>query len=63
MENATPLAKLTSQQTRFVSEYLIDLNASQAAIRAGYSEKAASRYGSKLLATPAVKAAVDAAKG
>ena len=32
---------LTPKQQRFVSEYLIDLNATQAAIRAGYSEKTA----------------------
>lgn len=33
------MAKLTAKQQRFVDEYLIDLNATQAAIRAGYSEK------------------------
>ncbi|WP_282608445.1 terminase small subunit [Pelagibius sp. Alg239-R121] len=32
---------LTPKQARFVEEYLIDLNATQAAIRAGYSEKTA----------------------
>ena len=34
-------AKLTEKQQRFVEEYLIDLNATQAAIRAGYSAKTA----------------------
>ena len=35
------MAKLTPKQQRFVDEYLIDLNATQAAIRAGYSPKTA----------------------
>jgi len=37
---------LTPKQKRFVEEYLIDLNATQAAIRAGYSEKTAQEQGS-----------------
>lgn len=37
------------KHARFVAEYLIDLNATQAAIRAGYSEKTANRIGSRLL--------------
>ena len=36
---------LTSKQQRFVAEYLIDLNATQAAIRAGYSAKTADKIG------------------
>lgn len=39
------MAKLTDKQKRFVDEYLIDCNATQAAIRAGYSEKTADRIG------------------
>ena len=46
---------------RFVDEYLVDLNATQAAIRAGYSEKTANPQGARLLAKASVKAAV--AKG
>lgn len=42
-------AKLTPKQQCFVNEYLIDLNATQAAIRAGYSEKTANRIGPQLL--------------
>lgn len=38
-------ARLTPKQQRFVDEYLIDLNATQAAIRAGYSQKTADRIG------------------
>lgn len=42
-------AKLTPKQELFCREYLIDLNATQAAIRAGYSEKTANRIASQLL--------------
>ena len=41
--------KLTAKQKKFVDEYLIDLNATQAAIRAGYSEKTADRIASENL--------------
>lgn len=37
---------LTAKQQRFADEYLIDLNAKQAAIRAGYSSKSAEQQGS-----------------
>ena len=40
---------LTERKRRFVKEYLIDLNATQAAIRAGYSEKTAYSQGQRLL--------------
>lgn len=43
------MAKLTAKQQRFCDEYLIDLNATQAAIRAGYSEKTATEQGARLL--------------
>ena len=43
------VAKLTAKQQRFCDEYLIDLNASQAAIRAGYSPKTAEQAASRLL--------------
>ena len=43
------MAKLTAKQKRFVEEYLIDLNATQAAVRAGYSVKTASEQGSQNL--------------
>ena len=44
------MAKLTKKQKLFVDEYLIDLNATQAAIRAGYSVKTANEQGSQNLA-------------
>ncbi|BAQ67220.1 terminase small subunit [Rhodovulum sulfidophilum] len=40
---------LTAKQRRFVEEYLVDLNATQAAIRAGYSARTAEQQGSRLL--------------
>lgn len=43
------MQELTDRQARFCEEYLIDLNATQAAIRAGYSEKTANRIASELL--------------
>jgi phage terminase small subunit len=53
---------LTAKQERFVAEYLIDLNATQAAIRAGYSEKTANEQGSRLLANVKIAAAVAEAQ-
>ena len=50
--------KLTPKQILFVGEYLIDLNATQAAIRAGYSGKTAQRIGSENLLKPVVAAAL-----
>ena len=46
--------KLTSKQEMFCLEYLIDLNATQAAIRAGYSAKTAQQTGSENLAKPVI---------
>lgn len=43
------MPKLTPKQERFVAEYIIDLNATQAAMRAGYSEKTAYSQGQRLL--------------
>ena len=51
--------KLTAKQQRFCDEYLIDLNATQAAIRAGYSEKNARNIASENLAKPNIKAYVE----
>lgn len=52
------MTKLTDKQQCFVDEYLIDLNATQAAIRAGYSAKTADQQGSRMLANIKVKQAV-----
>ena len=49
------MAKLTEKQQLFVEEYLIDLNATQAAVRAGYSAKTADQQGSRMLANVKVQ--------
>ena len=55
------MANLTPKQQRFVEEYLIDLNATQAAIRSGYSEKTAAVIGAENLIKPNIaKAIADA---
>src|ERR1700751_3501447 len=53
-------AKLTPKQARFVAEYLVDLNAAQAAIRAGYSAKTAKEIGCENLTKPNIQAAIEA---
>jgi len=53
---------LTPKQQRFVEEYLVDFNATQAAIRAGYSKKTAYSQGERLLRHVDVAAAVEAGK-
>lgn len=55
------MARLTPKQEQFVREYLIDLNATQAAIRAGYSPKTAEKIGSENLKKPDVAEAIKAA--
>lgn len=49
---------MTPKQERFVAEYLVDLNATQAAIRSGYSEATASSQGERLLRNAEIAAAV-----
>ena len=56
------MPKLTDKQTAFVREYLVDLNATQAAIRAGYSERTASRIGPQLLGKTWVREAIEKAQ-
>lgn len=53
--------KLTAKQERFVAEYLIDLNATQAAIRAGYSKNRADAMGHENLRKPEISASIGAA--
>ncbi len=53
------MAKLTEKQQRFVDEYLIDLNATQAAVRAGYSVKTADKQGYQLLEKTRVSEAIS----
>ncbi len=52
----------SEKQKRFIKEYLIDLNATQAAIRAGYSKKTAQEQSSRLLSNVMIQAAIQVAK-
>lgn len=53
---------LTPKQRLFIHEYLVDLNATQAAIRAGYSRKTAEQYGHQLLKKTLVAKSIQAAR-
>ena len=53
---------MTPKQRRFVDEYLIDLNATQAAIRAGYSPNTANEQGAQLLAKLSISVAIQRAQ-
>lgn len=53
--------KLTPRQERFIQEYLIDLNGTQAAKRAGFSERTANEQAVRLLANVSVRFAIDQA--
>lgn len=55
------MARLTEKQKRFIAEYLVDLNATQAAIRAGYSEKTAYSAGQRMLKKVEIHAAIQEA--
>ena len=54
-----PLPKLTNKQELFCKEYLIDLNATQAAIRAGYSKKSVRSQSQGLMANPSIQARIQ----
>lgn len=56
------MGKLSSKQERFIEEYLIDLNATQAAIRAGYSTKYADRQAHILMINGRISSAISVAK-
>lgn len=53
---------LTAKQQKFINEYMLDLNATQAAIRAGYSEKTAYSIGNENLNKPEIKNEIDRLK-
>lgn len=53
------MAKLSDRQQRFVDEYLIDLNGTQAAIRAGYSAKTANEQASRMLTKVSIQQAIS----
>ena len=55
------MGELTAKQSLFVAEYLKDLNATQAAIRAVYSKKTANKQGARLLTFVDIQKAINAA--
>ena len=57
-----PIKTLTAKESRFVEEFLVDLNATKAAIRAGYSKKAARQIGTENLSKPAIRDAIAEAR-
>ena len=61
MSDQKDAAPLTDKQKKFVDEYLVDLNGTQAAIRAGYSQDSARQIASENLSKPYIAAAIDAA--
>ena len=54
--------ELTPKQKAFVEEYIVDLNGTQSAIRAGYSAKTANRIASQNLSKPVIQRAIEQAK-
>lgn len=62
MANRSDGTKLTAKQELFIQEYLIDLNATQAAIRAGYSKNTATIIGHENLSKPYIQEAISEAK-
>lgn len=56
------MSALTPRQAAFVREYLVDLNSTQAAIRAGYSARTAKQQGSRLMTNADVQSAIQAAQ-
>lgn len=58
-QNEAPQVRMNPKRTRFAQEYPVDLNATQAAIRAGYSKRTANSIGSELLTIPVIKKAID----
>jgi phage terminase small subunit len=52
---------LTAKRRTFINEYLIDHNATQAAVRAGYSARTANREGTRLLSNAVIAAAINSA--
>lgn len=61
MAQRTEPEELNEQHRRFVAEYLVDLNATKAALRAGYAEGSARQQGARLMTLPKIRQAVEAA--
>lgn len=53
------MRELTRKQQRFIDEYVVDCNGTQAAIRAGYAKKTAAQMANEYLMKPHIKSEVD----
>ncbi len=60
MDNATISRPLTTKQSRFIDEYMVDMNGAAAAERAGYSKKTSRAIACELLTKPDIQAALQA---
>jgi phage terminase small subunit len=60
MENATLFKPLTAKQSRFIDEYMVDMNGAAAAERAGYSRKTSRAIACELLTKPDIQAELQA---
>jgi len=60
MENATKPRPLTAKQSRFIDEYMVDMNGAAAAVRCGYSVKTSRAIAAENLAKPYIKAELQA---
>lgn len=59
MPEEVALMKLTDKQKRFCEEYIVDCNATQAAIRAGYSSNSVRQIGTENLSKPSIRKYID----
>lgn len=60
MENATISRPLTAKQSRFIDEYMVDMNGAAAAVRCGYSKKTSRAIACELLTKPDIQAELQA---
>jgi phage terminase small subunit len=60
MENATFSRPLTARQSRFIDEYMVDMNGAAAAVRCGYSQRTSRAIAAENLAKPYIKAELQA---
>jgi phage terminase small subunit len=60
MQNVMVSRVLTAKQSRFIDEYMVDMNGAAAAVRAGYSEKTSRAIAAENLAKPYIKAELQA---
>ena len=60
MQDATDSGRLTAKQSRFIDEYMVDMNGAAAAVRCGYSKKTSRAIACELLTKPDIQAELQA---